>query len=136
MQSNRSMPGAQVIPELAYPDVGAACEWLCKAFGFAERLRIASHRIQLTFGSGAVILVAGPSRPGAFTAHAVMVRVDDVDEHFKRAKQAGAKVSAAPTTHPYGERQYAAEDLAGHQWVFSQSVADVHPGEWGGALVS
>jgi hypothetical protein len=28
--------------------------------------------------------------------------------------------------------KYTAEDLAGHRWSFSQSIADVAPEEWGG----
>lgn len=34
-----------------------------------------------------------------------------------------------------GERQYSAEDPAGHQWRFSETVADVAPEEWGGTPV-
>ena len=49
MIENRSVPSATVIPELAYPDVGVACDWLCRAFGFRERLRIGNHRAQLTY---------------------------------------------------------------------------------------
>jgi hypothetical protein len=37
-----------------------------------------------------------------------------------------------PTDFEYGERQYTAEDLAGHQWTFSETLADVAPEEWGG----
>jgi len=33
-----------------------------------------------------------------------------------------------------GERQYTAEDPAGHQWTFSETLADVSPEEWGGTL--
>ena len=40
-----------MIPELAYPDVRAAVDWLVRAFGFVERLRIGNHRAQLTFGN-------------------------------------------------------------------------------------
>ena len=36
----------------------------------------------------------------------------------------------------YGERQYVATDLAGHQWTFTQSVADVSPEEWGGTTAT
>jgi len=32
---------------------------------------------------------------------------------------------------PWGERQYTAEDHAGHWWSFLQHVADVTPEEWG-----
>jgi uncharacterized glyoxalase superfamily protein PhnB len=41
-----------------------------------------------------------------------------------------------PTDFEYGERQYSAEDLAGHQWTFSETLADVAPEDWGGESVS
>ena len=34
MRSNRSIPDATVIPELAYADLIPAARWLCDAFGF------------------------------------------------------------------------------------------------------
>jgi hypothetical protein len=37
-----------------------------------------------------------------------------------------------PRDQPYGDRQYVAEDLGGHHWSFSQSIADVAPEDWGG----
>ena len=61
-----------------------------------------------------------------------MVRVDDVDGHYARATAHGARALREPTTYPYGERQCTVEDPAGHVWTFSQSVADVAPGDWGG----
>jgi uncharacterized glyoxalase superfamily protein PhnB len=42
MLTNRSMPRCTVIPELAYPNVAEASEWLCNAFGFTGRLRMAN----------------------------------------------------------------------------------------------
>ena len=39
-----------------------------------------------------------------------------------------------PTDQMYGERQYNAEDLAGHRWTFTQTLADVDPADWGGQL--
>jgi uncharacterized glyoxalase superfamily protein PhnB len=32
---------------------------------------------------------------------------------------------------PFGERQYTVEDLEGHRWTFSQSIADVPFEAWG-----
>jgi uncharacterized glyoxalase superfamily protein PhnB len=92
MIANQSVPTATVIPELPNDDVAQASEWLCRAFGFKERLRIGAHRAQLVLGDGAVIVTAR------------------------------------------GERQYSAEDLGGHVWTFSQSIADVDPASWGGIL--
>jgi len=47
----------------------------------------------------------------------------------------GAKILMGPTDFEYGERQYHAEDLAGHQWTFSETLADVAPEHWGGETV-
>ena len=129
---NRSMPDVDVIPELAYADVRAAAAWLCQAFGFAVRLRIGGHRIQLTYGAGAVIVVEGHEPPAG---HRVMVRVPDVDAHHAHAVAHAVRVSGEPVTYPYGERQYSALDCGGHAWTFSQSVADSDPADWGGELV-
>jgi uncharacterized glyoxalase superfamily protein PhnB len=128
------MPPGDVIPELAYPDVTVAADWLSRAFAFSVRLRIANHRVQMSVGAGGVVLVTGEGDARNSPSHGVMVRVADVDAHFTQAKAFGARVSGPPATYPYGERQYAAEDLAGHRWVFSQSVADVDPAQWGGVL--
>ena len=81
MRSNRSMPEARIIPELAYPDVTAAADWLCTAFGFSIRLRIADHRIQLALGAGALILRTGKVAPESCSSHSVMLRVENIDEH-------------------------------------------------------
>ena len=134
MLVNRSMPPGPVIPELPYNDVPAAARWLCRAFGFTERLRIGSHRIQLRVGAGAVVVVEGGSGAAAGSSR-VMVPVADVDAHYARARAAGAQVTGEPTTHPFGERQYSAVDLGGHRWTFTQSVADSDPATWGGELI-
>jgi len=140
MRRNRSIPSASVIPVLIYPDVREAVSWLSAAFGFEERLQIGeSHRSQVSVGDGAVILgdVRGERRPprAGEVTHSVMVRVKDVDGHCTRARAAGARIVMEPESFPYGERQYTAEDLAGHQWTFSETIADVDPADWGGTVV-
>lgn len=138
MLTNRSMPRAAVIPVLAYDDVTEATEWLCGVFWFHERWRAGTHRAQLAVGDGAIVVTEraavealglGGSRA---SDHSVMVRVDDVDRHHEHARRRGARILNAPADQPYGERQYTAQDLGGHLWTFSQSIADVAPEEWGG----
>ena len=141
MKKNRSLPASAIIPVLIYPDVRAAVAWLTGAFGFVERLRIGeNHRSQLSFGEGAIIVgdVRGerkPPRAGEVT-HSIVVRVTDVNAHFSQAKAHGAKILMEPRDFEYGERQYTAEDLAGHQWTFSETLEDVDPASWGGELIS
>jgi uncharacterized glyoxalase superfamily protein PhnB len=141
VKTNRSIPSAVVIPVLVYPDVREAVAWLGAAFGFVERVRIGeSHRAQLRVGDGGAVIVGDvrhdrvPPRPGEVT-HSVTVRVDDVNEHCARARANGARILMEPIDFEYGERQYTAEDVAGHQWTFSETLEDVAPESWGGELV-
>jgi uncharacterized glyoxalase superfamily protein PhnB len=140
VKPNRSIPAATVIPVLIYPDVREAVSWLERAFGFSERVQIGEdHRSQLRFGDGAVIVGdvrydRRPPRDGEVT-HSVVVRVEDARAHCEHARANGARILMEPTDFEYGERQYNAEDLAGHQWTFSETLSDVAPEEWGGILV-
>jgi uncharacterized glyoxalase superfamily protein PhnB len=141
LKLNRSIPHATVIPVLIYPDVRDAVDWLEKAFGFAERVRIGEdHRSQLSYGEGAVIVgdVRGDRRPprAGEVTHSVMVRVEDAHAHCEHARAHGARIVDEPRDFEYGERQYTAEDPAGHQWTFSQTLTDVSPEEWGGISVA
>jgi uncharacterized glyoxalase superfamily protein PhnB len=137
VKPNRSIPSATVVPVLIYPDVPEAVDWLVAAFGFTDRVWIGdNHRAQMSFGDGAVIAAdvrhdRRPPRPGEST-HSVLVRVEDARAHCEHARRHGARILMDPTDFEYGERQYAAEDPAGHQWTFSETLADVAPEEWGG----
>ena len=135
MPTNHSMPPGPLIPELPYADVPVAARWLCSAFGFRERLRIGTHRIQLHVGAGAIVVVEGSAIPDA-SGCGVMVPVADADAHHAKAVAAGARILGEPTTYPFGERQYSALDVGGHRWTFWQSVADSDPASWGGELVN
>lgn len=134
------MPEGVVIPELAYVDVREAVVWLSEKFGFAERLRIGTHRAQRVVGSGGAIVITqrGPLVAASETArlHTLMVRLSEVDRPYAVAVQAGVKILRPPADYPYGERQYSAEDIGGHVWTFSQTIADVDPANWGGVLVA
>jgi uncharacterized glyoxalase superfamily protein PhnB len=125
------MAACTVIPVLGYPDVGKAIDWLCSTFGFSLRLRIAGHRAQLNVGDGAIV-VTEQAGPVGKDSHSVMVRVENVDSHHAQAVHHRARVLDSPADYPFGERQYTVEDLAGHRWTFSQSIADVDPKDWGG----
>ena len=140
MIQNRSAPPGPIVPTLIYKEVGKAIDWLRGAFGFTERLRTqpapdgSIHHAQLAIGEGSVILSSDAvAHPDGFV-RAVMVRVANIDEHCERARRFGARILSPPDTKPFGERQYAAEDLEGHRWAFSESVADVPPETWGAVV--
>ena len=130
--SNRTMPPSTVIPQLVYDDVSEAIDWLCEKFGFVVRWHAGDHRAQLSLGGGTVVITEPRTSKALPGRQSVMVRIDDADAHHQRARDRGVKILQEPTDFPYGERQYTAEDLGGHHWTFSQSIADVVPEDWGG----
>jgi len=137
MATNRSMPPGIIIPELVYPDLDSAADWLCAVLGFTKRLQIGNHRIQLVLGSTSIVAIGAPAgqvQPAA--DHSIMVRVANVDQHYEHSRQNGVKIISTPADYPYGERQYSLQDPGGHVWTFSQSIADVDPREWGGILIN
>jgi uncharacterized glyoxalase superfamily protein PhnB len=128
----------RVTPYLYYEDVARALAWLAGAFGFRERLRIPGRdgkitHAELELADGVVMLgcpgpdYRNPARLGGVTQN-IYVYVDGVDEHFERAKRAGAKILSEPADQSYGDRHYGAEDLEGHQWYFAEHIRDVAPG--------
>jgi uncharacterized glyoxalase superfamily protein PhnB len=128
---------------LYYEDASTAIDWLCRAFGFEVRLKVEGdggriEHSELTFGEG-LIMVSGidkrekfphikaPSEIGGGNTQSMMVYVDDVEAHCKRAREAGAKIVVEPATHDYGEdywvdRGYECADLGGHHWWFYQRL--------------
>lgn len=132
MISNRSMPHDLVIPVLGYPSVSDAVAWLAAAFGFSVRWQIGEHRAQLGIGPTAAIAVTQSDSAPSVDLDQVMVRVQDVAAHRERAAGHGASCTAIEE-FPYGEKQYTATDPAGRRWVFSESVRDVAPEDWGAA---
>jgi len=131
-----------VIPMIAYEDGPKAMDWLSSAFGFKERSRMVGEDGRLSHGemlAGAgVIMLATPTpdyqaprRHRAeceptqrwstvpYIVDGVLVYVDDVNEHYRRAKQRGATILTEVEADDYGKR-YRAEDVEGHRWMFMQ----------------
>ena len=143
MVVNRSAPRCKVVPVLVYEDVAGAVEWLRDAFGFTERLRAGPpggpvFHAQMEIGTEAIMLGRQGGefrrqRPDEVSQY-VVVHVDDVEQHFERARRHGAQIVKPPADMPFGERQYTAQDPGGHRWTFSQSVADVAPESWGAVV--
>jgi len=140
VRTNRSAPPGPVIPELAYPDVRAAVDWLVEVLGFVERVRIGpGHRAQLSFGDGSLIVAdVGHGRvapTGEKASQSVMLRVEDVASLCDRVRENGGTILREPQDFPYGERQCTFLDPAGHRWTLTETLRDVSPEDWGGVVV-
>ena len=137
MPANPPENTPRITPYLYYEDVGAALEWLGGAFGFKERMRMPGPdggimHAEMELADGLVMMgrpdpdYKNPKNVGHQT-QSLYVYVDDVDKHFERARDAGAKITAEPEEQFYGDRRYAAEDPEGHSWFFATRVKDVAP---------
>ena len=135
MVSNPPKDTPRVSPYLLYEDVDAAVDWLTKAFGFTEAVRMPGQdgraiHAELRYRNGLVMLgnpgpgYRNPQHLGGAT-QLVYVYVADVDAHYQQAKAAGAHILREPGDQFYGDRTYGAEDPEGHQWSFAQHVRDV-----------
>ena len=124
-----SLPYPTITPYLFYADAAAAIEWLTNAFGFVERRRLEAPdgtvaHAELAAGADGVIMFGSPGeeydspRLRPRVSSSLYVRVDDPDGHAGRARLAGARIVIDPVDRPWGDREYAAEDLEGHRWVF------------------
>lgn len=145
MIENRSVPADAILPHVVYRDVAQAIAWLGENFGFSEHYHYGDPSepvsgAQVHLGNAWVMLrtaqpgCATPAQLG-YGTQTLTVFVDDVEAHCSKAKQAGATIVEDLHETMYGELQYAATDLDGHHWIFSQHARDVSPDEWGGTPV-
>jgi uncharacterized glyoxalase superfamily protein PhnB len=139
--SNRSVPTDVLLPHLMYRDVEEAIVWLKTAFGFREHYRYGEpvSGAQMSLGNAWIMLKR--AKPGSATpkqlgygTQSLTVFVEEIDAHFQRAKSAGVRLLEDLHETVYGERQYAAEDLEGHHWLFSRHARDLSPDQWGATV--
>jgi PhnB protein len=135
-----SYPG--VIPMIAYEDGPQAMEWLSRAFGFRERVRMMGDDGRLSHGEmdtgDGLIMLATPTpdyrAPKShretceqarkwssvpYIVDGVLVYVKDASAHYEQARKGGATILSELEDGSDGKR-YRAEDLEGHRWMFIQ----------------
>ena len=111
-----------ITPYLLYEDVAGALKFLAKAFGFRKYGTQMSgpdgkiNHAAMQLGDDLIMMgypglnYKNPKRLGQAT-QSLYVNVDDVDEHFERARKAGATILEDPKDTFYGDRRYGAEEI-------------------------
>ena len=136
-------PDPQVVPMVAYENGPAAMDWLARAFGFFEIVRMVGPdgrlaRGEMSTSEVGLITLATPTpdyespkhhresyKPAAawskvpYIIDGVLVYVENVDAHFEQARVAGATILSEVESGGPGKR-YRAEDLEGHRWMFME----------------
>jgi PhnB protein len=143
------MPSVKRIPD-TYPRVSPhlSIAGAAAAIDFYKRVLDASERMRMAMPDGAIahaeieiggsIVMIGDEMPGGRDPSpktlggspvALFVYVEDVDDVFKRAVEAGAQVVQAPEDHFYGDRVAMFDDPFGHRWNVATHIEDVSPEE-------
>src|SRR5438445_408294 len=122
---------AQTInPYLLYADAAAALDFLARAFGFEETMRMPRQdgsvgHAEMKLGDGRIMLgqpereYRNPKRLGGATV-LMYIYIDEVDAHCERARAAGARILSEPEGH-HERRSYRVEDPEGHRWMFGEA---------------
>jgi uncharacterized glyoxalase superfamily protein PhnB len=143
MLHNRSVPVDTVLPHIFYRDLEGAIDWLVKVFGFTEHFRYGDPVAGAQLGLGKAWIMVSDVRPGratpaevGFRTQSLTVFVEDVESRFAAVRAAGATIIEELHETVYGELQFGAEDLEGHQWLFSRHARDLGPEEWGAKVAN
>jgi PhnB protein len=131
----------RVSPHLSVVEAAKAIDFYREVLGASERMRmggpdgtVAHAEIQL----GDSVIMIGEEMPGGSDPSpatlggspvALFVYVEDVDDVFKRAMDAGATTVREPEDHFYGDRVAMFDDPFGHRWNIATHVEDVPPEE-------
>jgi uncharacterized glyoxalase superfamily protein PhnB len=116
-----------IYPILKYEDAHAAIDFLERAFG-CERREVhegenggVTHAV-LTCGDVFVMLAStsegDPLYNQGVGKTGVYVVVDETDQLFECARDAGAQVVLEPTDQDYGSRDFTVRDPEGNLWSF------------------
>jgi PhnB protein len=129
----------RVVPYLCVDGASAAIEFYRTVFGATERMRMAEPdgrlgHAELEIGTAVIMLsdefpdlgVLAPKTVGG-TPVTMSVYVEDVDDVFRRAVDAGATALRPVENQFYGDRNGRFEDPFGHRWSVATHVEDVSP---------
>jgi PhnB protein len=132
-----------VTPRLVISDGAAAIAFYHRAFGaeqIGDRFTGPDGELihaEIRIGDSVVMItedavdgpVSSPERLGGKVTCVLSVYWADVDAAWERAVAAGTEVIYPLEDQFYGERGGRLRDPFGHQWMMSQHIEDVPPGE-------
>jgi PhnB protein len=131
----------RVSPHLSVAGAAGAIDFYKSVLGASERMRMAMPdgvvaHAEVEIGGSVIMIgeeVPGGSDPSPKTLGgspvALFVYVEDVDDVFNRAVEAGAEVVQPPQDQFYGDRVAMFDDPFGHRWNIATHIEDVSPEE-------
>ena len=123
-----------ITPYLIVENAAGLIDFLVKAFGAVERLRVPMPQGGIGHAeveiNGAALMLADalpPEYPPTSTL--IHLYVEDADAVYAQAIAAGATRVAEPADQFYGDRLARITDPQGNQWSIATHVEDVEPDE-------
>jgi len=130
-----------VTPYLTVRDAERAIDFYKRAFGARERVRLPGPEgkiahAELQIGDSIIMLGNECPEHGGVSPQTLegspvglALYVEDVDQTFNRAVDAGAAAKEAPENKFWGDRAGSLTDPFGHRWMLLTHVEDVSPAE-------
>ena len=131
----------QLAPYLIVDGASAAIDFYRTVFGATERMRMPEPdgrlgHAELEIGSAVIMLsdefpdlgIRAPKTIGG-TPVTISLYVENVDDVFTRAVEAGATALRPITDQFYGDRTGQFEDPFGHRWSVATRIEDLSPEE-------
>lgn len=122
-----------ITPYLLLNDVANYIEFLKRAFNAKEEHRstgpdgkVAHAAVQI---GNSMVMMGEARAEWPPTPSMLYMYVDDVDDVYSRAVDAGATSLQAPADQFYGDRNAGVKDIAGNSWWIATHIEDVHPEE-------
>lgn len=132
--ASSSLPAPHLMPLMRYRDLAEAMGWLERAFGFEKQIAVSDSDGEVIYGQmtyrgslmmmGAVRetdldkLMRQPDEVGGVETQSCYIVVNDADEHYARAIDAGAEIVLEIKSDGLGRRGYSCRDPQGHIWNF------------------
>jgi PhnB protein len=129
-----------ITPYLQVMPVEEVINFVKQAFGARELFRTRGGaggvHAEIKVGDAMLMIGGGGTWEGPARTASMLINVDDADESYRRAMDAGATSIYEPVTHPWGDRDAGVTDAAGNNWyINTRRISEHAPAGLGDVLL-
>ncbi len=129
-----------ITPYLQVMPVEEVINFVKQAFGGEELFRARGGaggiHTEIKVGESMLMVGGGGTWKGPARPAGMLIYVDDVDEAYRRAIDAGATSVHEPVMQPYGDYEGSVTDVAGNNWyITARKVSEYAPAGFGDILL-
>ena len=129
-----------ITPYLQVMPVEEVITFVKQAFGGEELFRsqggAGGIHTEIKIGESMLMIGGGGTWKGPARPAGMLIYVEDADESYRRAMEAGATSIHEAVTQPYGDREGSVTDAAGNNWyITTRRVSEYAPAGYGDILL-